>query len=179
LSRFLSGINISPSADNRQIALLSAYAVILQACEALIPNPLPWLRFGFANIITLIALILYGFKTGMTITFVRVGIVALLRGTLLGPAFILSLGGGVVSAIAMWIGLILFKRYLSPIGISLIGAVSHNSVQLFLAYLIFIKNIQAVTLIAPALLMIGVITGALNGLIVTLVLRRFQTNPNP
>ena len=60
------------SQDKLRIALLAAYAIGLHGLERMIPAPIPWLRFGLANIITLTALILYGFRVAMTITLIRV-----------------------------------------------------------------------------------------------------------
>jgi len=156
------------------IALLSAYAVGIHSVEALIPAPIPWLRFGFANIITLTTLLLYGLKAGMTVTLIRVFVGSLFTGTFLGPAFVLSLGGGVSSTLIMWAAKILFGRLLSPIGLSLLGALTHNIAQLFLAYLFFVRRLEAVVFISPIIILIGTITGAFNGIITSLVVKRIR-----
>ena len=79
----LSAGNNKIRPETIHIALLSAYAVGLHSIEALIPTPVPWLRLGLANIITLTTLYLYGFKAGMTVTLTRVFIRSLLAGTFL------------------------------------------------------------------------------------------------
>ncbi|MBI4838476.1 MAG: Gx transporter family protein [Nitrospirae bacterium] len=158
--------------DTFHIALLSAYAVGLHGIEALIPTPVPWLRIGLANIITLTTLLLYGFRAGMTVTLIRIFLGSFLRGTFLGPAFVLSLGGGVSSTVVMWLAHTLFKRLLSPIGLSLLGAVTHNIAQLFLAYLFFVRRPEAIIIISPVILLLGTITGAFNGVITGLIMKR-------
>jgi len=159
-----------------RIAVLSAFAVVLHAVEALIPAPLPWLRFGFANIITLVGLSLYGFRAGMTITIIRVFVGGFWRGTLLGPPFILSLGGGLVSTIAMWTAMFGFRHILSPIGVSLLGAIAHNITQLLLAQVLFIKNREVLIALTPVILGIGTVTGSINGFASLLILSRLSEN---
>ena len=156
------------------IALLSAYAIGIHSIEALIPTPIPWLRFGFANIVTLTTLLLYGLKAGLTVTLIRVFVGSLITGTFLGPAFVLSLSGGVSSTLIMWVAKILFGRLLSPIGLSLIGALIHNIVQLFFAYLFFVRRIEAIIFISPLIILFGTMTGAFNGIITSLVIKKIQ-----
>jgi len=171
---------ISPEAGEQKsseifhIALLSAYAVVLHGIEALIPKPLPWLRFGFANIITLVTLLLYGLRAGITVTLIRVFIGSLLTGTFLGPAFALSFAGGISSTFVMWFAKILTGRLFSPIGLSLLGALAHNIAQLFLAYLFFIRRIEAIIYISPVIILIGILTGGLNGVVTSLIMRKVK-----
>ncbi len=158
--------------ETLHIALLSAYAVGLHSIEALIPTPVPWLRLGLANIITLVTIYLYGLKGGMTVTLTRVIIRSLLAGTFLGPAFIMSLGGGVVSTFIMWAMISSFKKLLSPISISIYGAIAHNVTQLFLAYFLFVKQIDAILLVSPVILFFGILTGVFNGIATNLILKK-------
>jgi heptaprenyl diphosphate synthase len=156
------------------IALLSAYAVGLHSIEAFIPTPLPWLRLGLANIITLTTLYLYGLKAGMTVTLVRVFIRSLLAGTFLGPAFIMSLGGGIASTLVMWIVIVVSRRLLGPVSLSIIGALTHNVTQLLLAYVLFVKQIKAIMLISPVILTAGIITGVFNGIVTNLIIKKIE-----
>ncbi|MBI5025374.1 MAG: Gx transporter family protein [Nitrospirae bacterium] len=153
-----------PSQNNVHIALLSAYAIVLHSLEALIPTPIPWLRLGLANIITLATLIMHGFRAGMMVTLIRVFVGSMITGTFLGPAFILSLGGGVSSTLAMGAVRGISGRIFGPIGFSLLGAITHNLAQLFLAYLLFVRNLEAIIFISPIILLIGTITGTFNGI---------------
>jgi heptaprenyl diphosphate synthase len=152
------------SQDKMRIAVLAAYAIGLHGLERLIPSPIPWLRFGLANIITLTALVLYGMRVAMAITLIRVFIVSFLTGSFLGPGFILSLGGGIMSTLTMGIAHHLFSGLFSTIGVSLMGAFMHNLTQLLLALIFFVQRIEAILYIAPVILLLGVVTGTLNGL---------------
>jgi heptaprenyl diphosphate synthase len=163
--------------DQYRIAVLAAYALALSGFESLIPTPIPWLRLGLANIITLAALLLYGFRTAMTVTLIRVILSSLFLGTFLGPAFILSFGGGVSSTVAMGLAHRLFKRLFGPVGLSLIGALFHNLAQLALAYLIFIRRIEAVLLISPVLVLLGTFTGVANGVVSGLLIEKISAEP--
>ena len=89
------------SPNRYQIALLSAYALALHGFESMFPSPVPWLRLGLANIVTLITLLLYGLRAAVTVTLIRVVLASILNGTFLGPAFLLSLGGGILSTLSM------------------------------------------------------------------------------
>lgn len=156
------------------IALLSAYAVGLHSIEALIPSPIPWLRLGLANIITLTTLYLYGIKAGMTVTLTRVFIRSLLAGTFLGPAFVMSLGAGVVSTLFMGGIIRLFGRFSGPVSVSIIGALAHNITQLFLAYFLFVRRVEAILIISPVILAFGTLTGVFNGIATGLILKKIR-----
>ncbi len=160
--------------ENFHIALLAAYAIGLHGIEALIPTPVPWLRLGFANIITLTTLFLYGLKAGMTVTLIRIFVVSFFTGTFLGPAFVLSLGGGVSSTLVMWLVKVLSGRLFGPVGLSLLGALTHNIAQLFLAYLFFIRRLEAVIFISPIIILFGTMTGAFNGVVTSLVIKKIK-----
>lgn len=162
------------SSETIHIALLSAYAVGLHSIESMIPTPVPWLRLGLANIITLTTLYLYGLRAGMIVTLTRVVIRSLLAGTFLGPAFVMSLGGGVASTLVMWALKVIFGRLFSPVGLSIFGALTHNIAQLFLAYLLFVRQIEAILIVSPVILGAGLITGIFNGIVTSLIIKKIQ-----
>ncbi|HDH06553.1 MAG TPA: Gx transporter family protein [Nitrospirae bacterium] len=173
--------NDVPFPDNQKIrtetlhiALLSAYAVGLHSIEALIPTPVPWLRLGLANIITLTTLYLYGLRAGMIVTLTRVFIRSLLAGTFLGPAFVMSLGGGIASTLVMWAIKAILGRFSNPISVSFFGALTHNITQLFLAYILFVKRIEAILIVSPFIIFGGIITGIFNGVVTRLILKKIR-----
>jgi heptaprenyl diphosphate synthase len=164
--------------DKQQIAILSAYALALHGAEAMLPSPIPWLRFGLANIITTASLVIFNFRTAMMITLVRVLLGSILTGTFLGPAFILSFGGGVAGTAAMGAANSLGRKVFGPVGLSLVGAIFHNSAQLFLAYILFIQRIEAVLFISPLIMLIGTLTGFANGLVSDILIRNLLQKDN-
>lgn len=157
-----------------RIALLSAYALGLHGFESLLPTPIPWLRLGLANIITLTTLLLYGMRAAIMVTLIRVILGSLFTGTFLGPAFILSFGGGVTSTVAMGIIVSLIPKLFGPVGLSLIGALFHNIAQLFLAYFLFIQRIEAILLISPVIILLGTLTGTVNGVVSDIIIKNLK-----
>jgi len=164
------------SQDKYRIAVLAAYALALSGFESLLPTPIPWLRLGLANIITLVALMLYGFGTALNVTLIRVILASLFTGTFLGPAFILSFGGGILSTAAMGLTHRMFRNLFGPVGLSLVGAFFHNIAQLSLAYFLFIQRIEAILIISPVILFIGTVTGVANGIISDLLMKNILKN---
>ncbi|MBI4683293.1 MAG: Gx transporter family protein [Nitrospirae bacterium] len=170
----VAGPDDKVSSETIHIALLSAYAVGLHSIESMIPTPVPWLRLGLANIITLTTLYLYGLRAGMIVTLTRIIIRSLLAGTFLGPAFAMSLGGGVASTLVMWGLKAIFGRLLSPVSVSIFGALTHNIAQLFLAYFLFVRQIEAILIVSPFILGAGLLTGIFNGIVTNLIIKKIQ-----
>ena len=160
--------------DKQRIAVLSAYALVLHGFEAILPMPIPWVRLGLANIITIVALLLFGFRTAMFVTLIRVTLASMFTGTFLGPSFMLSLGGGIASTVAVGAVHAAAKNLFGPIGLSLIGSLFHNLAQLAFAWLLFVQRIEAILIIAPIILMLGTVTGVVNGVIADLLLRQLR-----
>ena len=148
--------------------------LMVRNVEPMRPTPIPWLRLGLANIITLLTLHMYGLRAGMTVTLTRVIIRSLIAGTFLGPAFVMSLGSGVASTLVIWGLISVFRRHLGIISLSVFGAITHNIVQLFLAYFLFIRRIEAILIVSPVILLFGIITGIFNGIITNLIIKKMQ-----
>ena len=115
--------------DRNRIALLAAFALAIHSIESLVPTPIPWIRLGFANIITLVTLMLYGLYPAVMVTLIRVVLGSLFAGSFLGPGFLLSLGGGVASILSMGIIFMTFPRLFSgspvpPLGCGVRGEVA-------------------------------------------------------
>ena len=121
-----------------QVASLVAIGCILQISESLIPHPVPGVRLGLANMITLLALVRLGFKSAMEISVLRTVVSSLVMGTFLTPTFILSFSGAITSTIVMWgfwqISYRLPKYGFGLVGISVLGAIIHNITQIIFAY---------------------------------------------
>ncbi len=162
-----------------QIALLSAFAIGIHSIENLLPSPIPWLRFGLANIITLITLYLFGFRAAFTVTLIRTFISSLINGTFPGPAYIMSLGGGITATISMWLIISLIPQLFSAVGISVIGAFFHNIMQLFIAYFLLIQRIEPIILVSPFIVLAGTIAGTINGIVAELVIKNLKKQIEP
>jgi heptaprenyl diphosphate synthase len=170
----------SEERDIKKIALLVSCAAVLQIAESLLPHPIPGIRLGLANMITLVALVNIGFRAAIEIAVFRTIISSFILGTFLSPAFFLSFSGSFISALVMGALLKLstlnHKVYLSIIGISMMGAVTHNMVQISLVYFLLIQH-RGVFLLLPWIGISSVLMGWITGLVAAQVCRKLR-NPN-
>ena len=174
-------LSVRIDSDDRvcKVALLISLACVLQIAESMIPHPVPGLRLGLANMLTLTAMVVLGFGYALEVAILRTVLSSLIMGTFMSPTFILSLSGAVVSTLAMglfyWMSG--FSRYcrMSIIGISIIGAFVHNLVQLYLAYLLLVKH-AGIFIFFPWLSLGAVATGWIVGKVTGSVCLRLQEN---
>ncbi|MBF0618539.1 MAG: Gx transporter family protein [Candidatus Omnitrophica bacterium] len=149
-------------------ALLVAIACVVQIAESLIPHPVPGLRLGLANVVTLIALVTMGFGAAMEITLLRTILSAFMMGTFMSPTFILSFSAGVMSTAVMgclfWVRSFPLPFRLGIVGISMAGALTHNVVQIFLAYWLLVKH-PGIFLFLPWLAIGSVVMGWVIGIV--------------
>ncbi len=163
------------------IAVLVALAIVLHLFEALIPIPfpIPGVKLGLANIVTLLALVLFDFKTALTIAFMRTVLGSLLSGTLFNIAFFLSFSGAItatcVMAILLYLGKSLnFHFRFSLLGLSVAGAATHNLGQLAMAALL-IKH-SGIFYYLPVMLLSSIPTGILTGLLLRELLKHLKAS---
>lgn len=156
-----------------RLAMLLALAIVIHTVEALLPVNVVWFRFGFANIISLATLYLFGFRDALLVTLGRIFLGSLAVGLFASPAFILSLAGGTCAIIAMGLAWRLGRSVFSEIGISIIGAVCHNAGQLVVAYLLLIRH-EGILLLLPLMILSAIGTGLLNGLCARFLIQQFR-----
>ena len=143
-----------------KLGLLTAVAIVLGYFEYLLPvTGIPGVKLGLANTVLLYALYLIDVPSAILLMFLKVGLSGLLFG---GPAAMLySLAGGVLSLIVMIIAR--KSKGLSIVGVSVLGAVSHNVAQMVVAC--FVVETRAILAYLPILLFAAAVTGTLTGLI--------------
>lgn len=150
-----------------QLGIFTALALMIHLIEAPLPRPLPWAKLGLANIVSLVVLHLMGAQEALAVTFLRTLLGALLLGNFLTPAFVLSFSGGMLSTLVMALAYWLLYPRATFIGISVIGALTHNLGQLLLAYLLFFHTLQlsqlSLVLLLPTFILFAVPTGVLVG----------------
>lgn len=154
------------------IILLVSNAILISLLELLIPIPVPvpGVKLGLANIITIIAIVFLGTREVLAVVSIRCIVVALLSRGVMTLAF--SLSGGIISALLM---LFLYRSYghvFSLKGISIAGALIHNTVQLLVASILLGQMIILYYL--PVLWLSAVITGWIVGSIAERVLRELE-----
>ena len=152
-----------------QLSMLTVLAVAFRAAEIVIPTPLPWLRLGLANVAVLVVLVSFGGRAALLVNLARIVLASILMGTFLSPGFWLSLFAGTVACISMIIVWYCFRRWLSNIGVSVVGAYSHTMSQFFVAYLLFVRH-AAILRLMPYFLLMSLFTGALTGAAATAML---------
>lgn len=150
-------------------ALLAAMALGLSYLENLFPLalaiPLPGVKLGLANIVTVFALYALGAGQAFLILIARCFLGSLFAGNL--NALIFSLLGG-VSAMAAMTGLSRLRR-LSVYGVSAGGAAAHNCGQVAAAILTL--GSMAPLYYLPVLLGVSLLTGGLTGLVCACLFR--------
>lgn len=143
------------------MSLLTAIALVIFVAEAQIPTPvpIPGVKLGLANIVTVYAMFVLGPLEALMILIVRI----LLGSMFAGQALMLmySLGGGLLC----WLAMLLLRRVLTLLQIwvcSAIGAVFHNAGQILVAVLV--TKTPAIAAYVPVLVVSGVITGLFTGI---------------
>jgi heptaprenyl diphosphate synthase len=157
-------------ADHR-VAKLAAIAIVLHMVEAVIPSPLPGVKPGIANIVTLYVLYQYGFTTAAWVSILRVFASSLLLGQFLSPTFVLSLSGALFSLCVLWLTMYLPKKWFSAISLSIFSAFAHIAGQLIVVRLWLIPN-AGVSYLIPVFAAAALLFGIINGLITSLLLHK-------
>ena len=145
-----------------------ALALIFSYVETLIPVNLgiPGVKLGLANLIIVVALYKMRLSEAYLLSVVRI----LLAGFIFGNYFsiIYSLAGGLLSLTVM----ALLKKWggFSLQGISIAGGVFHNIGQLIVAAVVV--ETFSVTYYFPVLLVAGLLTGLVIGIVAEMMLKR-------
>lgn len=148
--------------------VFTALALIFSYVETLIPVNLgiPGVKLGLANLIIVVALYKMRLSEAYLLSVVRV----LLAGFIFGNYFsiIYSLAGGLLSLTVM----ALLKKWggFSLQGISIAGGVFHNIGQLIVAAVVL--ETFSVTYYFPVLLVAGLLTGLVIGIVAEMMLKR-------
>lgn len=154
-----------------QLGLFTTVALILSYVESLLPPiwaAVPGIKIGLPNIIVILILYKARFKAAVTVSLIRVSIVALLFGSVMTLAY--SLAGAVLSLTLMAI----CKRFnlFSTVGVSIVGGVSHNLGQILVAISLF--NTVQLGYYMIVLAFTGTVAGIFIGLAGTMLLKRLE-----
>ena len=177
-SQKISAINnrsivINTTSEDHQIAKLTALAIGLHMIEAILPSPLPGVKPGIANIVTLYVLYQYGLATAAWVSLLRVFASSLLLGQFLSPTFVLSLSGALLSLGALFFAQKLPSKYFSAVSLSIFAAFAHIAGQLLVVRFWLIPHTGIVYLI-PIFAIAALIFGLINGLITNKLIANTQ-----
>ena len=155
---------IQTTLADHHIARLTAFAIGLHMIEAVIPSPLPGVKPGIANIVTLYVLYQYGFVTAAWVSLLRVFASSLLLGQFLTPTFVLSLSGALLSLGSLYFAEYLPKKYFSVISLSIFAAFAHIAGQLLIVRFWLIPH-AGISYLIPIFAVSALVFGILNGVI--------------
>lgn len=154
-------------------AVLTALALGLSYMEHFLPLtlwvPLPGIKLGLANVVTLLTLLLFGVTPALAVLLARCFLGALFAGSLSGLLF--SLAGGLLALGTM---ALVRRSGLSVYGISVCGAAAHQTGQVLTA--VAVLRTASVLYYLPPLLLVGTVCGLLTGAAASGVLRALLTD---
>lgn len=152
-----------------RLALLTAIALTIFMLEAQIPPvvPIPGVKLGLANIVTVFAVFILGAKEAAAVLFCRIFLGAVFAGNF--STIFYSAAGGLL-AILVTIGL---RRVLSKKQIWIAGslaAVAHSIGQVAMAALL--TSTPYVLVYLPVLIPVSIVTGLFTGLCAQFMINR-------
>jgi heptaprenyl diphosphate synthase len=159
------------TADDHRLARLAAIAIALSAVETALPSPLPGVKPGLANIVTLIVLYRFGLRDAAWVSGLRVVAGSLLTGSFLSPGFMLSASGACASLLALAAARYLPRTQFGPVSLSVIAAFAHMSGQLVVVRLWLIPH-AGIAYLLPVLYGAALLFGTMNGLIAMRLMMR-------
>lgn len=149
--------------------MMTALAFALSFLETLIPFNfgVPGIKLGLANLVVVTALYIMKPPQAFAIAIIRIILAGFTFGNFNSVAY--SLAGGLLSFAVM---LAVKKTSLSVIGVSILGGVCHNVGQLAAAAVIM-STVRLVYYL-PVLLISGLVTGFLIGIVSKAVIQRLE-----
>lgn len=144
-----------------KISLLTSVGIIFSIIEGMIPLPIsvPGLKLGLSNIVQLIGIVSLGGKASIVIAILKSILVGIGTGNVMSIMY--SLPSSILSTFSMIIVYRYFKEKFSLVGISIVGALTHNFIQLIVASII-VGNLN-VMYYFPYLAIASVFTGGIIG----------------
>ena len=158
-------------------AMLVALALVFSLLERWIPLdlilPVPGIKLGLANIVSLVALVRLTFLDALAILLVRLAIMTSISGL---TSLLFAPSGGLLALLVMWALGRGRGKCLSIMGVSMGGAAAHNIGQVAMASLILGEPLF-LTIYLPPLLITGLLTGLLTGAAAGPVIRNLGLLP--
>ena len=151
------------------LALLSAIALTIFMVEAQIPAiiPIPGVKLGLANIVTVFAVFALGAKEGAAVLFVRIFLGAVFAGNF-STIFYSAAGGVCAIVVTILLKKILKQNQLWVAGA--LGAVAHSIGQMAMA--ILLSSTPGLIVYLPVMIVISIITGCFTGLCAQFLVNR-------
>ena len=173
----MTTLKLNTTTEDHHIAKMAAVALGLTVLENAIPSPLPGVKPGLANIVTLIVLARFGWRAAAWVSLLRVVAGSLLFGNFLAPGFFLSLSGAICSLLALALAMPLPQRLFGAVTHSILAAFAHIAGQMLVVWLWLIPH-SGIAWLIPLFAAAALVFGMVNGLVAA----RFMDNgdkPNP
>lgn len=152
------------------LTMLLTLSIVASLLDSLIPIPIKGVKLGVGNIVILLMIYKHTFKETLLVLILRVLIVSFLRGNFLSITFAMSLSGGLLSLLCMYV----FSKIkvLSIITISVIGAITHCVGQIVVAIIGF----ETISLLyyLPLMIILSVLTGIFTGFISGKIVEKYD-----
>lgn len=153
------------------LGLVTAVALVLSYVEAILPpiwSAVPGIKIGLPNIIIIFILYKTGLKDAITVSAIRLFLVALLFGNAM--TLVYSVAGAALSLALMT----LCKKVnlFSMVGVSIVGGVAHNLGQVLVAMALF--ETSQIGYYMLILSITGTVAGVFVGLLSSIILKRFE-----
>lgn len=155
-----------------RMALLTAIALTIFMVEAQIPAlvPVPGVKLGLSNIITVFAVFAMGPKEAAAILFARIFLGAVFAGNF-STIFYSAAGGALAILVTIGLRKILTKKQLWVAGV--LGAIAHSIGQMAMA--IAITRTVGLISYLPVMILCSIVTGLFTGLCAQFLLDRGDT----
>ena len=145
-----------------------ALSMILGYVESLLPMPfpIPGIKLGLANIVSILGLFSIGAVPTAIITLLRVLLLAILFGNMMTLSY--SMAGFLLSFAVMFCA----KKcmHFSYLAVSLLGGIFHNLGQILMA--VFLLRSPVLFAYLPLLLLAGTAAGMVMGILASIVAKR-------
>lgn len=145
-----------------RLSMMVTFALVISLIEQMLPLPLPipGMKLGLSNIVLLLTMIFFGWRSMLLIALLKSTLLMLLTGAVV--SFWYSFCGALCACLFMGI----IYRWFSPpfglIGVSELGAFGHNLAQMSVAVLLFSNT--GLYIYLPILTLIGLGSGLFVGL---------------
>ena len=151
------------------LACLSAIALTIFMVEAQIPAlvPIPGIKLGLANIITVFAVFALGPKDAACVLFVRIFLGAVFAGNF-STIFYSAAGGACAIGVTILLRKILSKKQLWVAGV--LGAIAHSMGQMAMA--ITLTATPGLVVYLPVMIAVSILTGSFTGLCAQFLVNR-------
>ena len=151
------------------LALLSAIALTIFVIELQIPPlvPIPGVKLGLANIVTVFTVFAFRGRDGVAVLFVRIFLGAVFAGNF-STIFYSGAGGACAIAVTIALKRVLTQKQLWVAGCA--GAVAHSVGQMAVA--VVMMGTPTIAVYLPVMIAIGIVTGLFTGLCAQFLVNR-------